>query len=107
MKYFNFNISLLDHCHYIIHELSILSYSHLWVEKQTTIFNNRGFYINVNYFMWIDLGLIEILLLMKNMRLSLHYFNHNSSRLLLLVDKFFYRMEQFVCVCVGIAKIAF
>ena len=72
------------------------------MEKQTTIFNNRGFYINVNYFMWIDLGLIEILLLMKNMRLSLHYFNHNSSRLLLLVDKFFLSDGAIcVCVCVG------
>jgi len=53
------------------------------------LLNNRGFYISVNYSMWIDLGFIEILLLMKNMLLSLHYFNRNSSRLLLLVDKFF------------------
>ena len=55
------------------------------MEKQTNScfylqLNNRGFYITVNHSLWIDLRLTEILLLVKNLHLGLHYFNRNMKQ---------------------------
>ena len=41
------------------------------------IINVLSFYISVYHYLWINLRLTEILLLVKNLHLGLHYFNHN------------------------------